>query len=231
MMRSRLTSLFLVAPLVATGIALLDSAPAAAEDTGVCSLVTRAEAGELLGAKVVKTTTKTSKANGAEECTYRTKKVQKELKRNLKISLELTVQPVTDEVRSELQNIPFDDGSRVQGLGDEAYVTKFDQVIAISGDTAVAAKLQNYRGASSKFRSVSEGAVKAALPLGQLPPPQREAALRQGPGFPAPVRDDGWLEHLRQQVRPESQSAPSASRRFRSSGEKPSSSPSTQSLS
>jgi hypothetical protein len=92
--------------------------------------------------------------------------------RNLKISLELTVQPVTDEVRSELQNIPFDDGSRVQGLGDEAYVTKFDQVIAISGGTAVAAKLQNYRGASSKFRGVSEGAVKAALPrLGQLPPP------------------------------------------------------------
>ena len=172
-MRSRLTSLFLVAPLAATGVALLDSAPAAAEDTGVCSLVTRTEAGELLGAKVVKTTTKTSKTNGAEECTYRTKKVQKELKaRNLRISLELTVQPVTDEVRSELQNIPFDDGSRVQGLGDEAYVTKFDQVIAISGNTAVAAKLQNYRGASSKFRGVSEGAVKAALPrLGQLPPP------------------------------------------------------------
>jgi hypothetical protein len=172
-MRSRLTSLFLLAPLAATGIALLDSAPVAAEDTGVCSLLTRTEAGELLGAKVVKTTTKTSKTNGAEECTYRTKKVQKELKaRNLKISLELTVQPVTEEVRSELQNIPFDDGSRVQGLGDEAYVTKFDQVIAISGNTAVAAKLQNYRGASSKFRGVSEGAVKAALPrLGQLPPP------------------------------------------------------------
>jgi hypothetical protein len=51
-------------------------------------------------------------------------------------------------------------------------VTKFDQVIAISGGNAVAAKLQNYRGASSKFRSVSEGSVKAALRrLGQLPPP------------------------------------------------------------
>jgi hypothetical protein len=172
MMRSRLTSFVLVAPLIATGVALLDAAPAAAEDTGVCTLVTRKEAGELLGAKVVKTTTKTSKTNGAEECTYRTKKVDKDLgKRNLKISLELTVQPVTDEVRSELQNIPFEDGSRVQGLGDEAYVTKFDQVIAISGDTAVAAKLQNYRGASTKFRDVSEGAVRAALPrLGQLPP-------------------------------------------------------------
>jgi hypothetical protein len=172
-MRSRLTSLLLVAPTIVTGIALLDAEPAAAEDTGVCALVTRKEAGELLGAKVVKTTTQTSKTNGAEECTYRTKKVDKDLgKRNLKISLEVTVQPVTDEVRSELQNIPFEDGSRVQGLGDEAYVDKFDQVIAISGDTAVAAKLQNYRGSSSRFRSVSEGAVRAALPrLGQLPPP------------------------------------------------------------
>jgi hypothetical protein len=158
---------------MATGVALLDAAPAAAEDAGVCTLVTRDEAGDLLGAKVVKTTKKTSAKTGAEECTYKTKKVDKDLgKRNLKISLELTVQPVTDEVRSELQNIPFEDGSRVQGLGDEAYVTKFDQVIAISGDNAVAAKLQNYRGASTKFRSVSEGAVRAALPrLGQLPPP------------------------------------------------------------
>jgi hypothetical protein len=172
-MRSRLTSLLLVAPLIATGVALLDAAPAAAEDAGVCTLVTRDEAGDLLGAKVVKTTRKTSAKTGAEECTYKTKKVDKDLgKRNLKISLELTVQPVTDEVRSELQNIPFEDGSRVQGLGDEAYVTKFDQVIAISGDKAVAAKLQNYRGASTKFRNVSEGAVRAALPrLGQLPPP------------------------------------------------------------
>jgi hypothetical protein len=172
-MRSRLTSLLVVAPLMATGVALLDAAPAAAEDAGVCTLVTRKEAGDLLGAKVVKTTKKTSAKTGAEECTYKTKKVDKDLgKRNLKISLELTVQPVTDEVRSELQNIPFEDGSRVQGLGDEAYVTKFDQVIAISGDNAVAAKLQNYRGASTKFRDVSEGAVKAALPrLGQLTPP------------------------------------------------------------
>jgi hypothetical protein len=172
-MRSRLTSLLLVAPTIVTGTALLDAAPASAKDTGVCTLVTRQQAGELLGAKVVRTTTKTSKTNGAEECTYRTKKVNKDLgKPNLKVSLELTVQPVTDEVRSKLQNIPFEDGSRVQGLGDEAYVDKFDQVIAISGDTAVAAKLQNYRGSSSRFRSVSEGAVRAALPrLGQLPPP------------------------------------------------------------
>jgi hypothetical protein len=156
---------------MAAGVALLDAAPTAAEDTGVCTLVTRDEAGDLLGAKVVKTTKKTSAANGAQECTYKTKKAQKEFKdRNLKISLEVTVQPVTDELRSKLQKIPLDDGARVQGLGDEAYVTKFDQVIAISGDTAVAAKLQNYRGASSKFRSVSEGAVRAALPrLGEIP--------------------------------------------------------------
>jgi hypothetical protein len=173
MMRSRPISLLLAAPLIAAGVALLDAAPADAEDTGVCTLVTRREAGELLGAKVVRTTKKTSKTNGAEECTYRTNKAQKEFKdRNLKISLELTVQPVTDELRPKLQNIPFDDGSRVEGIGDEAYVTKFDQVIAISGDTAVAAKLQNYRGASSKFRNVSEGAVRAALPrLGHPTPP------------------------------------------------------------
>jgi len=172
-MRSRLASLLLVAPLMATGVAFLDASPAAAEDAGVCTLVTRDEAGELLGAKVVKTTKKTSAKTGAEECTYKTKKVDKEFKkRNLKIQLELTVQPVTDELRAQLQRIPSDEGERVEGLGDEAYATKFDDVIAISGTTAVQAKLQNYQGSPTKFRSVSEGAVRAALPrLGQLTPP------------------------------------------------------------
>jgi hypothetical protein len=171
-MRSRLTCLFLVAPLMATGVALLDAAPTAAEDAGVCTLVTRDEAGELLGAKVVKTTKKTNAKTGAEECTYKTKKVDKEFKkRNLKIQLELTVQPVTDELRAQLQRIPSDEGERVESLGDEAFATKFEDVIAISGTTVVQAKLQNYEGSPTKFRSVSEGAVRAALPrLGQLTP-------------------------------------------------------------
>jgi hypothetical protein len=148
---------------------LLASTPAEAGASDVCKLVTRKEAGDLLGAKVVKTTTKTSTTNGAEECTYRTKK--KGL-RDLKLQLELTIQPVTDELRSKLQNIPFEDGSRLQDLGDEAYVDKFDSVVAVSGATAVQAKLQNYQGASSRFRSVSEGAVRAALPrLGEITPP------------------------------------------------------------
>jgi hypothetical protein len=171
MVRSRLTSLLLVAPLMAAGVALLDAAPAAAEDADVCTLVTRQTAGELLGAKVVKTTKKTSAKTGAEECTYKTKKVDKEFKkRNLKIQLELTVQPVTDELRAQVQRIPSDEGERVEGLGDEAYATKFDDVIAIVGPLAVQAKLQNYEGSPTKFRTVSEGAVRAALlRLGEIP--------------------------------------------------------------
>jgi hypothetical protein len=79
---------------------------------------------------------------------------------------------VTDALRAELHDVPFDDGERVEGLGDEAYATKFDQVIAISGTTAVSAKLQNYKGSPTKFRSVAEGAVRAAFPrLAQLTPP------------------------------------------------------------
>jgi hypothetical protein len=158
MIRSRL---LLLVPLLAAPLTVLDVASAAAADSDVCKLVTRKEASDLLGAKVVKTTTKTSTTNGAEQCTYRTKK--KGI-RNLNLQLELTTQPVTDELRSKLQNIPFDDGSRLQDLGDEAYVDKFDSVIAVSGTTVMQAKLQNYQGASSRFRRVSEGAVRAALP-------------------------------------------------------------------
>ena len=62
--------------------------------------------------------------------------------------------------------------SRLQDLGDEAYVDKLDSVVALSGTTAVQAKLQNYQGASSRFRDVSEGAVRAALPrLDEITPP------------------------------------------------------------
>jgi hypothetical protein len=79
----------------------------------VCSLLTRAEAGELLGYKVVKTTEKTSPVDDSAECTYRTKKVQKAFKqeydRNLTIQLEVTVQLVDEELRAELQEIPTDD--------------------------------------------------------------------------------------------------------------------------
>jgi hypothetical protein len=55
------------------------------------------------------------------------------------------VGPVTDALRAQLQDVPFDDGERVEGLGDEAYATK--------------------------FRSAAEGAVRASLPrLAQLAP-------------------------------------------------------------
>ena len=173
MMRSRLTSWLLVAPLLAAGVAFLDAAPAAGEDTGVCTLLTRKEAGDLLGAKVVKTTTTKSKTNGAEECTYKTKKAQKRFKKSgVKMQLEVTVEPLTDELRTKLQRIPSEDGERVEGLGDEAYASKFDDVTAIAGNVAVQAKLQNYAGSPTKFRSVSEGALRTALPrLAQLPPP------------------------------------------------------------
>ena len=157
---------------MAAGVALIDAAPAVAEDTGVCTLVTRDETGDLLGAKVVKTTKKTSKTNGAEECTYRTNKAQKRFKKSgVKMQLEVTVEPLTDELRTKLQRIPSEDGERVEGLGDEAYASKFDDVTAIAGNVAVGARLQNYAGSPTKFRSVSEGAVRAALPrLDQLTP-------------------------------------------------------------
>ena len=165
MMRSRLTPLLVVAPLLAAGLAFLEAAPATGEDTGVCTLLTRQEAGELLGAKVVKTSTKTSKANGAEECTYKTRKAQKRFKKSgVKMQLEVTVEPLTDELQAKLQRIPSEDGERVEGLGDEAYASKFDDVTAIAGNVAVGAKLQNYADSPTKFRSVSQGALRIALP-------------------------------------------------------------------
>jgi hypothetical protein len=142
--RSRRRFLALVAAPIAFGSASLDTVPAAAGGSDVCSLITRKEASDLLGYKVVKTTEKTSSSDDSAECTYRG--------------------PVTDELRADLQDVPFDDGERVEGLGDEAYATKFDQVIAIAGTTAVSAKLQNDTGSPTKFRSVAEGAVRAAFP-------------------------------------------------------------------
>jgi hypothetical protein len=164
LVRSSRRFLVIVPALIAALLSVV-AAPASGQSSGVCSLVTRREAGKFLGAKVVKTEKDESPANGAQQCTYTTKKVVKEFKdRGLKLKLQVTVQPITDELRSKLQNIPFDDGSRIQGLGDEAYVTQFSQVIAVSGDIVLAAKPQNYSGASTKIQGIGEGAVRAALP-------------------------------------------------------------------
>src|SRR2546430_10256049 len=85
----------LLAPLVTVAVAFGDAAPVGAKDTGVCTPLTRPEAGELLGAQVVKTSKKTSKPHGAQECTDKTHKAQKRLSwRGGRRPVERTLQPV-----------------------------------------------------------------------------------------------------------------------------------------
>jgi hypothetical protein len=65
-------------PVLAAALSFSSRSPRGAQSTGVCPLVTRREVGELLRAKVVKTENDESTANGAQQCTYMTKKVVKE---------------------------------------------------------------------------------------------------------------------------------------------------------
>jgi hypothetical protein len=55
-------------PLIAAAVGFADAAAPAAKDTDMCTLLTRTEAGKLLGAKVVKAEKKTSRINDAQEC-------------------------------------------------------------------------------------------------------------------------------------------------------------------
>jgi hypothetical protein len=54
MMRRDRRGLVLGVPVLAAATVFLDVPPAAAKDTGVCTLLTRAEVGKLLGANVVR---------------------------------------------------------------------------------------------------------------------------------------------------------------------------------
>jgi hypothetical protein len=156
----RIPLVLLVSVIALAGFSTL---PAVATGTDVCALVSKQDASKLLGAKVVKTTTKTSASNGAQRCTYKTKKfTSKTLKKfDAPLQLAITWQPLTDAVRAYIKDINSD-LTPISGLGDEAYADKFGAVFAIRGQDVVQAKVQNIQ--SSHLQEWNQKAVALALP-------------------------------------------------------------------
>jgi hypothetical protein len=163
---TRLASELIVAGMLVGAIVLGSAAaPANASGTDVCSLLTRPEASKILGAKVVATSRKSQASNGAQECTYKTKKFTDKRFKQLKAPLELglTWQPMSVTLRSNI------DSNRsklnpIAGLGDEAYVINDFDVFAIQGHNVVQSKIYNWDTGVGTLESKNEQAVRTAVP-------------------------------------------------------------------
>jgi hypothetical protein len=160
----RISAALLVAVLAAAGLTVagLGVGPAAATGTDVCALISKSDASKLLGAKVVKTTTKSSASTGAQECNYKTKKYTTKTFKKFHAPLELSItwQPLTDEVRKYIADVNSD-LTPITGIGDAAYADKFGTTFAVRGQDVVQAKVQNIE--SSHLQEWSQKGVVLAL--------------------------------------------------------------------
>lgn len=137
-------------------------APSATAKTGKrCPLLTRKEASDLIGQKVVNVKYHAKKST--DECTFKTKLPQGE---DVPLTLRIGAAPLTPELQQNFnQGRANPDHSEINGLGDAAYVIPgVERVIAVSGDYLLAGDLQNLEKDDPKLeRGSAQGAVRIAI--------------------------------------------------------------------
>jgi hypothetical protein len=170
-----LTRLFVAALLVAVPLAV--GAPAGAFPKKPCKLLTKAQVGELLDAKVTKLAQQRDRATKQTECDWETNRYFSDdfEDSDAHLGLELAVAPADSkeakDTIEELDSRASDiDGSvdRVSGLGDEAW----DHIITLyvlSGDTLFSVKVNNFdESQDPTFSSEDVTRQAAELVLEQL---------------------------------------------------------------
>lgn len=139
----RITSLLIVATVtVAAFVGVLGGTVHAT----TCGTITKKEASEILGFDVVRTKEISEPSTDTEGCDYYTKKYwSKRLKRlGAPYKLRVTVQPLTDDVAEALDQLESDsDAETVAGVGDRAFYTDGNDLIAVAGDKVFQTKVTN----------------------------------------------------------------------------------------
>lgn len=127
-------SLTLVGPLAGTAHAK------------VCGTLTKKEASQIVGFKVVETEELSEPSTDTEGCAYITKKFwTKRLKRlDAPLKLQITIQPLDDDTAAALDQLEADeDAETVSDLGDRAFYTDFNKLVAVSGDQVFQTDITN----------------------------------------------------------------------------------------
>lgn len=140
----RIASLLVVA--AAVGATVLIAPLGGTAHAKSCGTFTKKEASEILGFEVVRTKEISEPSTGTEGCDYYTNKYwSKRLKRlGAPYKLRITVQPLTDDVAEALDQLESDpDAETVDGVGDRAFYTDGNDLVAVSGDTVFQTKATN----------------------------------------------------------------------------------------
>jgi hypothetical protein len=150
--------------IVATTTAFAVAIPAHAGSDGVdpCKLLRKKEAKKILGAKIVDIEEESDESTDAMSCKWVSNEYEDDdfEERGSAYALEVTWQPMTDEVRQALDE--EDDLEPIDGLGDEAYINGFD-VVVIQGDNVIATGTNNWAGDITPQTDRARRAARIAL--------------------------------------------------------------------
>lgn len=158
----RLLATIATAAVALTGAVALAVPAGAGADVNPCKLVKKKEAKKILGAKIVEVEREGDESTGAQSCTWVSNKYSDDSfeESDSPYSLEVAVQPLTDDVREALDS--EDDLEPISGLGDEAYIDGFD-VVVIQGEDVIVAETHNWAGDITPQTDRAERAARLAL--------------------------------------------------------------------
>ncbi len=136
-----------VAAVLAVGLTLAGTGPAGAAKFDNCDLLTKKQASKILGYKVVATKLTKDKSTGAEECEFRTKHYfgKNFVELGAPYKLQITTQPLTDEVETALATLQQDsDSEAVPELGDDVFFTPSNELVAVVPPLVIQFDVANY---------------------------------------------------------------------------------------
>lgn len=168
----RLLLLFVAAGL-AVGLTVAGSGAAGAAKPNNCDLLTKKQASNFLGYKVVATKLTREKSTGAEQCEWRTQHYFGSRFKSLgaPYKLKVTTQPLTADVEQSIKTMEADtETSSAPELGDRVLFDKYHNLIAVVGPVVLQIEAANYTteggGSIDKIVVAPEtAAAKLLIPL------------------------------------------------------------------
>jgi hypothetical protein len=133
---------------------------------GACELLTKKEASKILGFKVVKTEELSEPATQTEGCDYRTKKywAKRFKKLDAPLKLRITVQPFDEETVAIVEQLAADeDAEPVEGLGDRAFYTDSNDLVAVAGNKVFQAEVTNIEWKGNELTTLIKEPERAAM--------------------------------------------------------------------
>jgi hypothetical protein len=157
----RVVVLVTLAAASALTLGALLAAPAFAK---TCGTLTKKEASKVVGFKVV--TTEELSEGDTEGCDYITKKFWSKRFKGLDapLKLRITVQPLTPETEGVVTQLESDeDAEPVEGLGDRAFYTDSNDLVAVVGDQVFQAEVTNIEWKGNELTRYIKDPERAAM--------------------------------------------------------------------